>query len=117
MTNPGPFGKAARGGKTGGNRGPWRAAALAVAAAVAALTTGCGLVHVHLESSGSSASTGPAAYRAELAYARCMRAHGLPGFPNPYPPGGPSVHYRLNINPNSPAARANDACKHLPPGG
>jgi subtilase family serine protease len=54
-----------------------------------------------------------------------MRAHGLPGFPNPNPSGGPSVHYQfrpsrsvqLNGNPNSPAARANDACKHLLAGG
>ena len=104
-------------GKTGGNRAPRRAAALAVAAAVAVLTTGCGLVHVHFGSAGGSASTGPTGYRAELAYAQCMRAHGLPGFPNPYPPGGPSFHVRLNVNPNSLAARAIDACKHLPPGG
>ena len=105
--------------KTGGNRGRWRVAAVAVAAAVAVLTTACGLVHVHFGSSGGSASTGSAAYRAELAYAQCMRAHGLPGFPNPHPhphpSGGPSEH--VNVNPNSPAARANDACKHLLSGG
>jgi len=104
-------------GKTGGNRGPRRAAALAVAAAVAVLITACGVVHVHLGSSGGSVSTGSATYRAELAYAQCMRAHGLPGFPDPHPhpSGGPSVH--VNVNPNSPAARANDACKHLLAGG
>jgi subtilase family serine protease len=102
-------------GKTGGNRAPRRAAALAVVAAVAVLTTACGVVHVHLGSSGGSASTGSAAYRAELAYAQCMRANGLPGFPNPYPSGGRSVH--VNVKPNSPAARANDACKHLLAGG
>src|SRR6516165_7100560 len=104
-------------GKTGGNGGRRRTAALAVATAVAVLTTGCGVVHVHLGSSGGSASTGSAAYRAELAYAQCMRAHGLPGFPNPHPhpSGGPSEH--VNVNPNSPAARANDTCKHLLAGG
>ena len=100
-------------GKTGGNRGLWRAAALAVAAAVAVLTTGCGVVHVHFGSSGGSASTGSATYRAELAYAQCMRAHGLPGFPGPHSPGGPSEH--VNVNPNSPAARAIAACQHLLP--
>ena len=42
-------------GKNGGNRSPWRAAALAIAAAVAVLTTACSLVHVHLGSSGGSA--------------------------------------------------------------
>ena len=98
-------------GKTGGNRGPRRTAALAVATAVAVLSTACGFVHVHLGSSGGSAPTGPAAYREELAYAQCMRAHGLPGFPDPHPSGGPSAH--VNVNPNSSAARANDACKHL----
>ena len=102
-------------GKTGGNRGSRRAAALAVVAAVAMLTTACGAVHVHFGSSGGSAPAGPSAYRAELAYAQCMRAHGLPGFPNPHPSGGPSEH--VNVNPNSPAARANDACKHLLAGG
>src|SRR5215471_5578653 len=102
-------------GKTGVNRGLWRAAALAVAAAVAVLTTACGVVHVHFGSSAGSASTGSATYRAELAYAQCMRAHGLPSFPNPNPSGGPSAH--VNVNPNSPAARANDACKHLLAGG
>ena len=102
-------------GKTGGNRGPRRTAALAVATAVAVLSTACGFVHVHLGSSGGSAPTGPAAYRAGLAYAQCMRAHGLPGFPNPYPSGGPGFSVRLNVNPNSPAARAIAACQHLLP--
>ena len=80
-------------GKTGGNRGPRRAAVLAVAAAVAVLITACGVVHVHLGSSGGSVSTGSATYRAELAYAQCMRAHGLPGFPDPHPhpSGGPTA--------------------------
>jgi hypothetical protein len=102
-------------GKTGGNRDSRRAAALAVMAAVTMLTTACGVVHVHFGSSGGSAPAGPSAYQAELAYAQCMRAHGLPGFPNPHPSCGPSEH--MNVNPNSPAARANDACKHLLAGG
>ena len=104
-------------GKTGGNRGRRRTAALAVATAVAVLTTGCGVVHVHFGSSGGSASAGSPTYQEELAYARCLRAHGLSGFPNPNPSGGPSIHHQLNGNPNSPAARANDACKHLLTGG
>ncbi len=52
--------------KTGGNRGPRCAAALAVAAAVAVLTAACG---GSPSSSGGSASTEPVAYRADLAYA------------------------------------------------
>ena len=86
-------------------------------AAVAVLATACGVVHVHFGSSGGSASAGSPTYQAELAYAQCMRAHGLSGFPNPNPSGGPSIHHQLNGNPNSPAARANDACKHLLTGG
>ena len=104
---------------------PGRGCAVMVAACVAALTTACGFVHVHFGSSGGSAPAGPANYRAEIAYAQCMRAHGLPGFPNPNPSGGPRVHYQrrptrsahLNGTPNSPAARANDACEHLLAGG
>jgi subtilase family serine protease len=106
--------EAAMTGKTGGTRGP-RRAAVAVAAGVAVLTTACGVVHVHFGSSGGSAPARPAAYRARLAYAKCMRAHGLRGFPNPTPSGGPSEH--VNVKPNSPAGRANDACKHLLAGG
>jgi subtilase family serine protease len=101
--------------RTGGTRLLRRGGALAVAAAVAVLTTGCGVVHVHFGSSGGSASTAPAAYRAELAYAQCMRAHGLPGFPDPNPSGGPGIH--VHMSPNGPAPRANAACQHLLSGG
>jgi subtilase family serine protease len=97
-------------GNTGGSRGPRRAGALAVVAAVAMLTA-CG---GSASSSAGSASAESATYRADLAYAQCMRAHGLTKFPNPHPSGGFSP--ALNANPDSPAARANDACEHLLPG-
>ena len=103
--------------ETGGKRGPRRAAALAVVAAVAVLTAGCGVVHVHFGSSGGSASTEPATYRADLAYAQCMRTHGVPGFPDPHPSGGISISISGQPHANSPAARANDACEHLLPAG
>jgi subtilase family serine protease len=104
--------------KTGGSRGPRRAAALAVLAAVAVLATGCGMVHVHVGSSGGPAPPGPAAtYQADRAYARCMQTHGVPGFPNPNPSGGISISISGHPHANSPAARANDACKHLLPAG
>jgi subtilase family serine protease len=101
-------------GKTGGSRGPQRAAALAVVAAVAVLATACG---GSPSSSGGSASAGSATYRADLAYAHCMQTHGVPGFPDPNPSGGLGIRVHLNGNPNSPAARANDACQHLLPAG
>jgi subtilase family serine protease len=100
-------------GKTGGNRGPRRAGALAVAAAAAVLVAACG---GSPSSAAGSSSAEPATYRAELAYAQCMRAHGLAKFPNPSPSGGFSFSGQLAGNPDSPAGRANDACKHLLPG-
>ena len=90
-----------------GNRRLRRAAALAVVAALAA-PTGCGGSH---SSAVRSAQPGPATYQADLAYAQCMRTHGVPGFPNPSPSGG----FSISGHPagNSPAAWANDACQHL----
>jgi subtilase family serine protease len=95
----------------GGNRGPRCAAALAVAAAVALLTA-CG---GSPSSSGGSASTGSATYQADLAYARCMQTHGVPGFPD----HNPSASISISGQPhgNTPVARANDACEHLLPAG
>ena len=89
-------------GKTGGNRGLRRAAALAVVAAAAVLTTACGVVHVPFGSSGGSAPTGSATYRADLAYAQCMRAHGLPGFPDPSPSGGLQLSIHRERQPQQP---------------
>lgn len=101
-------------GKIGGNRAPRRAVALAVAAAVAVLTTACGVVHVHVGSAGGSASTGSTTYQENLAFAQCMRTHGLPGFPNPDRSSGNfGDSSQLAGSGNSPAARAYDACKHL----
>jgi hypothetical protein len=102
------------GGLTAGNRVLWRAAALAVTAAVAVLTAGCVLVRVHFGSSGGSAPAGPAAFRADLAYAQCMRAYGLTKFPDPNPSG---LSFGIQLNPSGPAGRASDACEHLLPGG
>jgi hypothetical protein len=95
--------------KTSLRRGLGRASALGVVAAVTLLTTGC-IVHVHF---GSSASTAQPPYPAELAYAQCMRTHGVPNFPDPSPSGSSSYSEQLSGSPGSPVARANDACKHL----
>ena len=95
-------------GKTG--RGPRRAGVVAVMAAVAVLTAGC-VVQVHFGSSAAPTAQPP--YRAQLAYAQCMRSHGLPWFPDPSPSGGSSYSGQPAGSPGSPAARANDACKHL----
>jgi hypothetical protein len=94
-------------GKTGGNRGPRRAAALAGVAAVAVLAA-CG---GSPSSSGGSAPAESTTYRADLGYAQCMQPHGVPGFPDPNPSGSFSISGQPHGN--SPAARANDACKQL----
>ncbi len=83
------------------------AAALAAGTAVAVLAA-CG---GGPPSSGTSASAGSATYRADLAYARCMQTHGVPGFPDPNPAGGFSISGQPHGN--SPVARANAACEHL----
>ena len=99
--------------KTGSNRILRCARAVAVAAAAAVLTAGCGVVHVHFGSSGGPSSTVPATYQQDLAYAQCVRSHGLPDFPLPSPSGAAGVSRRLTASPGSPLARANDACQHL----
>jgi len=61
----------------------WRAGRVAAAAAgLALVAAACG------GPSGPAASTAhQTAYQRELAYAGCMRAHGLPGFPDPQSDG------------------------------
>lgn len=107
----------ATGSMTMTRRGPRRAAAPAVVAAVAVLATGCGVPHVQV---GSSVVTGPATFKSELAYARCMRAHGVPGFPEP---ANSSQVFHIHISGHrmrkvtGRRALANEACDHLlPPG-
>ena len=73
--------------KTGGSRGPRRAAALAVVAALAVLATACG-------GGTSSATSSASANSQKLALAQCMRSHGVPDFPDPAASGG----YTLTSN-------------------
>ncbi len=105
--------------KTGGNRGPRRAAALAVVAAVAVLATGC---------SGGSApsSASPPTYAQMLALAQCMRSHGVPDFPDPsassegysLAPNGSLEGAGGSVDINSSQAQAAYGdCRHLLPGG
>lgn len=91
-----------------------RAGVLAVAAGVTLLAAAC--------SSGSSASAGStssaaasSAVQQELAYARCMRSHGVANFPDPNPAGGFDGTTQLQSNPNY--ASADSTCKSLLPNG
>jgi hypothetical protein len=63
----------------------------------------------------SAASTTSAQLKAELAYARCMRVHGVTNFPDPnsqgkFPP------FRSNVSKQTSEA-AQGTCQHLLPGG
>ena len=69
--------------KTGGRRGPRRAAAVAAVAGIAVLT-GCSTSPV---SSGGTASAHPVTYQENLAFSHCMQTHGVPSFPDPQPDG------------------------------
>lgn len=92
----------------------WAGLAIAVLIGTAMLAAGCESGS-RPSSSPNSATTVSSTYRSNLAYAQCMRAHGLPDFPNPTPSQGSSVAAQPNAKPNSPAARANDTCKQLLP--
>jgi len=67
------------------------------------------------EDSSAEGATGPE--QAGLAYAHCMRSHGVPNFPDPKAAGG---LFRLGggIDPRSPVFRsAQTQCQKLMPGG
>jgi subtilase family serine protease len=93
--------------KTAGSQLRRRAGVLAVVSAVTALTACSGSPSVHVR-----ASTRSATYRADLAFAQCMRSHGAPDFPEPVP----GESYSVNVPSTGPAgAKAGpyNACKQL----
>jgi hypothetical protein len=90
---------------------PRSALTVAVAAvSFAVVLTACG-------SSGKSGSgSGSATASAGIKFADCMRAHGVPNFPDPSAGGG--IQLSGGINPRSPAFQsAQSACQKLMPGG
>jgi hypothetical protein len=93
-------------------RMPWPSLLVAVAFVSSALVlAACG-------SSGKSGSgSGSATASAGIKYADCMRAHGVPNFPDPTSAGG-GVQLSGAINTQSPAFQsAQSACQKLLPGG
>jgi hypothetical protein len=68
---------------------------------------------------GSASATSPATDgSAPLAFARCMRANGVPNFPDPSPGGGLEFKPPPAFNPGAPAVRAAQAkCRKVLPGG
>jgi hypothetical protein len=80
-------------------------------AAVSLLTAGCGG-----SSSTTAATTTTATQNGALAYARCMRSHGVPNFPDPTSSGGShkeAVVSALQEVSNSQADAASTACIHV----
>jgi len=90
---------------------PTRAGALVAAlAGIALLASACGG-----GSGGSAAAAGATAYQQALSYTRCMRSHGVPGFPDPTSQG---TFIPTGIDPHSPQFQsAMRTCHHLLPAG
>jgi hypothetical protein len=88
---------------------------IVAAAAVSLLAAGCG--------GGSSTTAGTATAATQngaLAYARCMRSHGVPNFPDPTSSGGndkEAIVGALQRVDNSQAEAAQTACVHVNGGG
>jgi hypothetical protein len=86
--------------------------------ALAAFAAACG------GSNGASGSTISSSRMAQaVAYARCMRSHGVPDFPDPTPAPGGGIAFQIDgglgsdLNHNSPRFNAADgACESLLPG-
>jgi hypothetical protein len=89
-----------------------RALTLAIMATIAALTTGCG----GSSTSTSTTNAGGSRQSQALAFAQCMRSHGVADFPDPnadgrFPNSAPSTQSDPNFG------TASSACKHLIPRG
>jgi hypothetical protein len=90
---------------------------------VAFAAVGCGLAIAACGSSdpsNSSGLTGQSKVAGAYAFARCMRSHGVPNFPDPKATGNTIEILGANsgVNVQSPAFQsAQKSCKHLLPGG
>ena len=90
------------------------AAALACLALVAAACSSAAKTGIGAGSAGGGGS----AKHSELAFSRCMRAHGISDFPDPSSQGGIALNGGpgSDLNPSSPLFKAaNSACKRLLP--
>lgn len=67
---------------------------------------------------GGTATSAKADFATLLKFSQCMRAHGLPNFPDPGAGGGLQFTPSSGMNPQSPAVQAaQKACRKLMPGG
>jgi hypothetical protein len=99
------------GGGGGRRRARWWRAALPAVAGMAVLAAGCG-------GGGSSAAGGGSSpYQKAVAYAQCMRAHGVPGFPDPDSKGNFLIKGPELGGSAGQFRSADRACRHLLPNG
>jgi hypothetical protein len=79
---------------------------------------GCGFTGSSSEAESSGGPPSPAVTAAFLKFARCMRSHGVPNFPDPGSGGGIDISPGSGLDPASPAFQAAQRqCKKLLPGG
>jgi len=91
--------------------GPWRAGALAAGiAGIAVLAAACG------GSAGSAGSLGRSKLQIAIDYAKCMRSHGAPNWPDPNSQGQ-FLKTKANAASFQAPASASRACVHLLPNG
>jgi hypothetical protein len=101
---------------TGGSQARWRgwpqgAAILIVMVGIALLTAACG----GGTSAGSGASPSATSVQAKaVAWAQCMRSHGVPDFPDPSSNGAFNAS-SLNLQSSPQGQSAMNACKGLQP--
>jgi hypothetical protein len=90
-----------------------RSAATTVIACICAVTlVACGGSSKHGSASASNN------YQSFLSFSKCMRANGVPNFPDPSAGGGISITPSDGVNPGAPAMKAAmKTCSHLLPGG
>jgi hypothetical protein len=80
--------------------------------AVGLVVAGCGGPGKH--QGGGGASPSPSVQGNPVAYAQCMRANGLPNFPDPDANGGIRVDPQKGLDPNSPEfEKAQKKCESL----
>lgn len=88
----------------------WGALAAGLAA-TALLAAACG-------GGSTPISATQTAYRQALAFSQCMRAHGVPGYPDPLPNGNILILPQDHLAQGSPSSGAAvKACQHLVPKG
>lgn len=91
----------------------------APSATAALASIGCVLALAACGSTNRSASAGGSGdYGAFLEFSNCMRAHGVPSFPDPSVGGGVHIGLQSGLDPQAPAFRqAQQECRRLLPGG